>query len=326
MPSRIIREGFVDSESVCALSDWTHRVYTNLLLKCDDAGRFDGRPEFLRSHLFPLGTPHRASEVEASLAELVEHRLIIRYQFGRQDYIQVTHWQRTGSATKSKFPWKDGTTNIDFEWIETRQEQKQFVKTSVLPTKQRGSRPPPEGVPTPPNDRIPNNELPLGESAERGTVKPPKEPVPPSPKRQLTDAWMAAYEKFHGVKYLFQGAKDGLAADKLLKLDLPVEKIIEIARAAWENPEGFNCKQASELARFAACFNAIRTEITVLRNGKSKPKESAPIYKQIQGLEEEISLHPANHDSLAHNPRCTPEQKEHLKNLRARLKALKGAQ
>lgn len=152
MPSRIIREGFVDSESVCALTDWAHRVYSNLLLKADDAGRFDGRLEFLRSHLFPLGTQRRSSEVEQAVIETEKHALLIRYHFASKPYLQLTRWHRTGSSHKSKFPWRDGTLEISYVMLDTKDGPKEFVFSSV-PT---GSAPPPDPLRTPPNNEIRN--------------------------------------------------------------------------------------------------------------------------------------------------------------------------
>jgi hypothetical protein len=82
-----------------------------------------------------------------------------------------------------------------------------------------------------------------------------------APKRALTDAWVSAYQQVNKRPYLFQGAKDGRAADTLLKLGLPVDEIIGIAKAAWNNSEGFNCKQAASLAGFASRFNDIQQEL-----------------------------------------------------------------
>lgn len=79
-------------------------------------------------------------------------------------------------------------------------------------------------------------------------------------KRRLTDAWCEAYAKAHGFRYMFQGAKDGTAADRLLKLGLTVTEIMTVAIEAWKHPDWFNCKQAASLAGFACRFNEIRME------------------------------------------------------------------
>jgi hypothetical protein len=131
MPNRVLRDGFVDSAAVSALSDWTHRVYSNLLVRCDDAGRFDGRLEILRSYLFPLGTNRRVEDFGKSVEELVGLGLVVRYEFRGRFYVQVTKWQRCGNATNSRYPWRDGSHRIQYVRRETRDGEKDFVSTSV---------------------------------------------------------------------------------------------------------------------------------------------------------------------------------------------------
>lgn len=87
---------------------------------------------------------------------------------------------------------------------------------------------------------------------------------PPVPlKRQLTDGWCEEWPKHHPGcgPYSFQGAKDGRAADQLLKTGLEPAKILALAVEAWKRPTDFNCKQAVTLAGFAARFNDIRAEL-----------------------------------------------------------------
>lgn len=86
-----------------------------------------------------------------------------------------------------------------------------------------------------------------------------------SPKRQLTDLWCLRYKETFNAPYMFQGAKDGKAADSLTSLQLPPQEIIEIALKAWRNSGGFWSKQASSLAGFASKFNEIRGEIGALK-------------------------------------------------------------
>lgn len=132
MPNRIFRDGFVDSEAVNALSDWSHRLYSNLLVRCDDAGRFDGRIEYIRSHLFPLGTGHRIEDFHKAIGELSGQRLIIQYSFSEKPYIQITKWQRCGKAERSKFPWTNGSFAIEYVTRETRDGEKEFVASSLI--------------------------------------------------------------------------------------------------------------------------------------------------------------------------------------------------
>ncbi len=132
-----VRHGFVDSDSVSRLSDWAHRVYSNLLLESDYAGRLDGRPEILRSRLFPLGTTRRVEDVQKAIKELVENRLIITYEFAGKPYIQLTKVEKTGMAKSSEYPWRDGSYLISYVEVPVRdadegQRMKEFVESSML--------------------------------------------------------------------------------------------------------------------------------------------------------------------------------------------------
>jgi hypothetical protein len=77
-------------------------------------------------------------------------------------------------------------------------------------------------------------------------------------KRELTDSWCAAYQSAIGSRYLFNGAKDGKAADRLLASGLTLDEILTVARWAWSHPQEFNAKFAASLSSFTARFNEIR--------------------------------------------------------------------
>lgn len=132
MPNPIIRDGFVGSKKVDALSDWGHRVYSNLLVKADDAGRFLADAEFLRSQLFPLGISRRLDDFKAARTEIESVKLIILYEWAGTEYLQMTNVQRRGQAKISKFPWRDGDFKIQYVERTTRDGKKDFVATSLL--------------------------------------------------------------------------------------------------------------------------------------------------------------------------------------------------
>jgi hypothetical protein len=186
MPNRILRDGFVDSEAVNALSDWTHRVYSNLLVKCDDAGRFDGRLEFIRSHLFPLGTTRRAEDFRKAVEEM-GGELVIRYEWNGKPFLQVTKWQRCGSATTSRYPWRDGGHRIEYVSRETRDGDKDFVTTSIS-----------DGVPTPclpPADGV-ASELNTETKTETKTKTGAARASPSIPETLQTPAFEAAWGRW----------------------------------------------------------------------------------------------------------------------------------
>jgi len=92
-------------------------------------------------------------------------------------------------------------------------------------------------------------------------VSSPKPKKEPAERRKLTDAFKEAYELRFEEPYLFCGAKDAMAADKLLASKLPVEEIIQTARDAWDHKDMFNCKLAISISGLASRWNEIRQEL-----------------------------------------------------------------
>jgi len=131
MPNRIVREGFLDSESINQLSDATEVVFHRLLLIADDAGRTDARPDVLLSKLFPSSSKRRPKDIDQRLKECIDAKLVVKYEFRGVPYIQISRWQRTSKTVYSKFPWSDGTYRIEFVSQETRDGVKDFVSTSL---------------------------------------------------------------------------------------------------------------------------------------------------------------------------------------------------
>jgi hypothetical protein len=127
----------------------------------------------------------------------------------------------------------------------------------------------------------------------------------PSPKRAITDAWCANYEEHFHRPYVFCGAKDGKAADRLLASGLPLATIIGVAQEAWKHPDDFNCKQASSLARFASCVNDICAAVERIKagvNGRAtgKPLRPSQTFEERTGNYKDCS---GQRDEAIHAPR-----------------------
>lgn len=135
--NRLFRAGLADSEAVAGLSDFAFRVYTLLVLASDDAGRLDGRPTALRADIFPVGrhAECRTQQLEKTLAEIREARLIVCYKFQSKPYLQITKVHRYGSSEFSRFPWVDGEFRIMFVKRATRDGDRLFVSSSLLDLK-----------------------------------------------------------------------------------------------------------------------------------------------------------------------------------------------
>jgi hypothetical protein len=131
MPNTLIREGFVDSEKVNNLDYDEECFYHRLLLRVDDAGRFDGRLDILRSILFPLGYKTHSDPVARGLDGCQREGLILCYVIADHPYIQVTNWKRRGNKKVSRCPGPDGTYEIRYVTMRTDRGPQEFVDTGV---------------------------------------------------------------------------------------------------------------------------------------------------------------------------------------------------
>jgi hypothetical protein len=104
MPSRLLREGILDSDAVNELSFPAEVFYRRLMSVVDDFGRFDGRPSILRSRLYPLRIETvREADIPRWIAECEKAGLIVLYAVDGKQYIL---FRKLGSprAKESKYP------------------------------------------------------------------------------------------------------------------------------------------------------------------------------------------------------------------------------
>lgn len=110
MPTRMLREGILDSEAVNRLSLEAEVFYRRLMSLADDYGRADGRLEILRGRLFALQFDRwTIDKVAAAVDECCQSLLadgsplVLRYEVGGKSYLQIENFgQRT--RTQSRFP------------------------------------------------------------------------------------------------------------------------------------------------------------------------------------------------------------------------------
>lgn len=104
----MIREGFLDSEKVAALSWRTECFFHRLLLVADDYGLFDARPTVLRTRLFPLHLDKISNQdIQDCLRETEEAGLVRAYCVKGKDYVQIINFGQRRQS-KPKFPLPDG--------------------------------------------------------------------------------------------------------------------------------------------------------------------------------------------------------------------------
>jgi len=109
MPTRLIREGIIDSDAVNALG-WAAEVfYRRLLNKVDDFGLYDARLSVLRATLYPLLlTKVSEKHIAGWLDECAEAGLLVVYESGGKEFLQVlnTQWK---TRSQPKYPLPDNT-------------------------------------------------------------------------------------------------------------------------------------------------------------------------------------------------------------------------
>ena len=104
MPTRYLKPGVRDSESIEALSPHAEILYYRLIVTVDDFGRYDARPAMVKAACFPIRESMTAIKVNALLEELAKHYLISVYMVDGKPYLQMCRWDNIPRAKESKYP------------------------------------------------------------------------------------------------------------------------------------------------------------------------------------------------------------------------------
>ncbi len=104
MPSRIIREGWLESEPVNQLDAQAERFFLRLCLRADDFGRYHANPKLLSSTLFPLKADIRITDIPRWIAACEKAGLLRCYSSDHKPLIEIRKFGQRTRAKKSKFP------------------------------------------------------------------------------------------------------------------------------------------------------------------------------------------------------------------------------
>lgn len=110
MPSRIIRESALTSESLNLLSGEAERMFWRLTIVADDHGRFEADPRVLLARCFPLRVGEiKAAEVEALRDEIAVTGTIELYEVRGRLYGCFPSWfeHQRRRESKPKYPGPD---------------------------------------------------------------------------------------------------------------------------------------------------------------------------------------------------------------------------
>ena len=111
MPTRILRDGILDSEQVDRLSEPAELFYRRLMSVVDDFGRYECRYNLLASKAFPLRRNITEEDIKQRLEECIAAKLIRVYRVGDKDYLEILNFgQRIKTGQISKFPEPPGTS------------------------------------------------------------------------------------------------------------------------------------------------------------------------------------------------------------------------
>jgi hypothetical protein len=104
MPTRYLKPGVRDSESIESLSANAEILYYRLIVTVDDFGRYDARPSMVKAACFPIRESMTPSKIDALLKELSENELIFVYEVHGKPYMQLCKWDNIPRAKESKYP------------------------------------------------------------------------------------------------------------------------------------------------------------------------------------------------------------------------------
>lgn len=104
MPTRLIREGWLDSDSINTLDAHAERFFLRLCLRADDYGRFHANPLLLKAALFPLVESVRSADIPKWMSACENAGLITCYEVDGKRYLEIPKFQQRTRANSSKFP------------------------------------------------------------------------------------------------------------------------------------------------------------------------------------------------------------------------------
>jgi hypothetical protein len=104
MPTRYLKPGIRDSETIDKLSPFAECFFYRLLVTVDDFGRYDARPAMLRSACYPIREAMTAAKCEALLKELECAGLVYVYEVDGKPCLQMRKWDNVPRAKESKYP------------------------------------------------------------------------------------------------------------------------------------------------------------------------------------------------------------------------------
>jgi hypothetical protein len=123
LPSRIVREGIIDSRAVNCLSEAAELFYRRLMSVVDDYGRIEADPHVLLVKVFPLRleswTVKRLTDAMQETGTCLTddgHPLVTYYSAGNgKKYLQINNFNQRLRAAHSRCPSPDGQMPVNWQ-------------------------------------------------------------------------------------------------------------------------------------------------------------------------------------------------------------------
>jgi hypothetical protein len=106
MPNRIIKESVCYSDDLDRLSAFEETVFYRLIVNCDDYGRIDARPSFLKSKLFVTKKGITEKNISDAISRLASVGLVQLYEVDEKPFLLFPKWgfhQRVRNS-REKYP------------------------------------------------------------------------------------------------------------------------------------------------------------------------------------------------------------------------------
>ena len=105
MPTRYLKPGICDSESIDLCDPLAECLFYRLLVNVDDYGRLDARLPVIKARCFPLKDSLSTKDIECLLVTLVRANLIQVYTTANGSiFLQMLKWDNVPRSKESKFP------------------------------------------------------------------------------------------------------------------------------------------------------------------------------------------------------------------------------
>lgn len=143
MPTRYLKPGVRDSETIDSLSPQAENLFYRLLVTVDDFGRFDARPAMIKAQCFPIKESISINKCKDLLEELNEKNLIYVYEVAGKLTLMMCKWDNVPRSKESKYPAPTDSciqvhtdvnqVNTDVSLTETETITKTQTKTKTPP-------------------------------------------------------------------------------------------------------------------------------------------------------------------------------------------------